>query len=97
MSEEYPDIAEQLEEIMYKMQKEIVRAWLYEGRRVDGRGLNEIRPLAAEVDTLPRVHGSGMFTRGQTPVVTVATLAPLSEAQKIDGPGHEGSKEKDHH
>lgn len=60
MSEEYLDIAEQLEEIMYKMQKEIVRAWLYEGRRVDGRGLNEIRPLAAEVDLLPRVHGSGM-------------------------------------
>jgi polyribonucleotide nucleotidyltransferase len=92
LSEEYPDIAEQLEEILYKMQKEIVRAWLYEGRRVDGRGLDEIRPLAAEVDTLPRVHGSGMFTRGQTQVLTVATLAPLSEAQKLDGLGLEETK-----
>ena len=85
MGEEYPDLATELEEIMYKMQKEIVRAWLYEGRRVDGRGLNEIRPLAAEVDLLPRVHGSGMFTRGQTQVLTLATLAPLSEAQRLDG------------
>ncbi|MCH5212868.1 MAG: polyribonucleotide nucleotidyltransferase [Oscillospiraceae bacterium] len=92
MSEEYPDIAEQLEEIMYKMQKEIVRAWLYEGRRVDGRGLDEIRPLAAEVDILPRTHGSGMFTRGQTQVLTIATLAPLSEAQKLDGLGLEETK-----
>ena len=92
LGEEYPDIQTELEEIMYKMQKEIVRAWLYEGRRVDGRGLNEIRPLAAEVDVLPRVHGSGMFTRGQTQVLTVATLAPLSEAQKIDGLGLEETK-----
>ncbi len=85
MGEEYPDLTAQLEEIMYKMQKEIVRAWLYEGRRVDGRGLDEIRPLASEVDLLPRVHGSGMFTRGQTQVLTIATLAPLSEAQRLDG------------
>ena len=92
MSEEYPDIAAQLEEIMYKMQKEIVRAWLYEGRRVDGRGLDEIRPLASEVDVLPRVHGSGMFTRGQTQVLTIATLAPLSEAQRLDGLGLEETK-----
>ena len=92
MGEEYPDLATELEEIMYKMQKEIVRAWLYEGRRVDGRGLNEIRPLAAEVDLLPRVHGSGMFTRGQTQVLTIATLAPLSEAQRLDGLGLEETK-----
>ncbi len=92
MSEEYPDIATQLEEIMYKMQKEIVRAWLYEGRRVDGRGLDEIRPLASEVDVLPRVHGSGMFTRGQTQVLTIATLAPLSEAQRLDGIDLEDTK-----
>ena len=85
MGEEYPDLTAELEEIMYKMQKEIVRAWLYEGRRVDGRGLDEIRPLASEVDLLPRVHGSGMFTRGQTQVLTIATLAPLSEAQRLDG------------
>ena len=92
MGEEYPDLATELEEIMYKMQKEIVRAWLYEGRRVDGRGLNEIRPLAAEVDLLPRVHGSGMFTRGQTQVLTLATLAPLSEAQRLDGLSLEETK-----
>jgi len=85
LSEQFPDLNEQLGEILYKMQKEIVRAWLYEGRRVDGRGLNEIRPLAAEVDLLPRTHGSGMFTRGQTQVLTIATLAPLSEIQKLDG------------
>ncbi|MBR5270973.1 MAG: polyribonucleotide nucleotidyltransferase [Clostridia bacterium] len=85
LSEQFEDLNEQLGEILYKMQKEIVRAWLYEGRRVDGRGLNEIRPLAAEVDLLPRTHGSGMFTRGQTQVLTVATLAPLSEIQKLDG------------
>ena len=97
MSEEYPDIAEQLEEIMYKMQKEIVRAWLYEGRRVDGRGLDEIRPLAAEVDTIGRVHGSGMFTRGQTQVLTIATLAPLSEAQKLDGIDLQETKRYIHH
>ncbi len=85
MGEEYPDLTAELEEIMYKMQKEIVRDWLYKGRRVDGRGLDEIRPLASEVDLLPRVHGSGMFTRGQTQVLTIATLAPLSEAQRLDG------------
>lgn len=85
LSEEFPESIETLGEIMYKMQKEIVREWLHEGRRVDGRGLNEIRPLAAEVDVLPRVHGSGMFTRGQTQVLTIATLAPLSEAQRLDG------------
>ena len=92
MSEEYPDITEQLEEILYKMQKEIVRDWLYHGRRVDGRGLNEIRPLAAEVDVVPRVHGCGMFTRGQTQVLTIATLAPLSEAQRLDGLGLDETK-----
>ncbi len=85
LSEQFEDLGDQLGEILYKMQKEIVRAWLYEGRRVDGRGLNEIRPLAAEVDLLARTHGSGMFTRGQTQVLTVATLAPLSEIQKLDG------------
>ena len=84
-SEEFPESIETLGEIMYKMQKEIVREWLHEGRRVDGRGLNQIRPLAAEVDVLPRVHGSGMFTRGQTQVLTIATLAPISEAQRLDG------------
>lgn len=84
-SDKYPESIETLGEILYKMQKEIVRAWLYEGRRVDGRGLNDIRPLSAEVDLLPRVHGSGLFTRGQTQVLTIATLAPLSEVQRLDG------------
>lgn len=92
LEEEFPDINEQIGEILYKMQKEIVRAWLLEGRRVDGRKLNEIRPLAAEIDLLPRAHGSGMFTRGQTQVLTVATIAPVSEAQRLDGIDEEESK-----
>ena len=97
LSEQFPDIAEQLGEILYKMQKEIVRAWLIEGRRVDGRGLDDIRPLAAEVDLLPRTHGSGMFTRGQTQVLTVATLAPLAEVQKLDGIDEDDTKRYMHH
>ena len=97
LSEEYPDIATDIGEIIYKMQKEIVREWLMEGRRVDGRGLDEIRPLASEVDILPRTHGSGLFTRGQTQVLTVATLAPLSEIQKLDGIDNEETKRYMHH
>ena len=97
LEEDFPDINEQIGEILYKMQKEIVRAWLLEGRRVDGRGLNDIRPLAAEVDLLPRTHGSGLFTRGQTQVLTVATLAPLSEIQKLDGIDEEVTKRYMHH
>ena len=92
LSERFPEIGEQLGEILYKMQKEIVRAWLVDGRRVDGRGLDEIRPLSAEVDLLPRVHGSGMVTRGQTQVLSIATLAPLSEAQRLDGIDNEIEK-----
>ena len=97
LSEQFPDLSEQLGEILYKMQKEIVRAWLVEGRRVDGRGLDDIRPLAAEVDLLPRTHGSGMFTRGQTQVLTVATLAPLAEVQKLDGIDEDDTKRYMHH
>ncbi len=75
-----------LDEILYLIQKHVVRAWLKdEHKRVDGRGIDDIRPLNAEVDLLPRVHGSGMFTRGQTQVLSIATLAPLSDAQKLDG------------
>ncbi len=74
-----------IDECIYKLQKTIVRQWLYQGKRVDGRGIDEIRPLAAEVGMLPRVHGSGMFTRGQTQVLTIATLGPVSDAQRIDG------------
>ena len=97
LAEDYPDIRTDICEIIYKMQKEIVREWLVQGRRVDGRGLDEIRPLAAEVDLLPRTHGSGLFTRGQTQVLTVATLAPLSEIQKLDGIDNEETKRYMHH
>lgn len=88
----YPEKIAMLDECMYKLQKKIVRAWLYEGKRVDGRGIDEIRPLAAEVGVLPRVHGSGLFTRGQTQVLTIATLGPVSDAQRIDGLDEEESK-----
>lgn len=81
-----------LDECLYKLQKKIVRNWLYNGKRVDGRGIDEIRPLAAEVGVVPRVHGSGLFTRGQTQVMTIATLGPVSDAQKIDGLDEETSK-----
>lgn len=87
-----------LDEIMYLIQKHIVRNWLKnEHKRVDGRGIDEIRPLAAEVDLLPRAHGSGLFTRGQTQVLSVATLAPISEAQKLDGLDEDTSKRYIHH
>ena len=97
LSEKYPELADIIGEVMYKLQKKIVRNWLYEGKRVDGRGIDEIRPLAAEVGLLPRVHGSGLFTRGQTQVLTVATLGPVSEAQRIDGLDEEDSKRYMHH
>ena len=88
--EEYPEINDQLEEITYKIQKKVVKNWLMEGKRVDGRAMNEIRPLAAEVGVLPRVHGSGLFTRGQTQVLSVATLATVSSMQKLDTIFEEG-------
>ena len=87
-----------IEELMYKMQKFVVRRWLLdEGKRVDGRGINEIRPLAAEVGLLPRVHGSGMFTRGQTQVLTTCTLSSLRDAQIIDDISPDTSKRYMHH
>ncbi len=95
--EQYPDQAAMLDEVLYKLQKKIVRNWLYEGKRVDGRGIDEIRPLAAEVGLLPRVHGSGLFTRGQTQVLTVCTLGPVSDAQKLDGIDEEVTKRYIHH
>ena len=82
--EDHPDMDQYLEEITYKFQKKIVKAWLLEGHRVDGRQKNEIRPLSAEVGVLPRVHGSGLFTRGQTQVLSVCTLDTLSACQKLD-------------
>lgn len=84
--EVYPDQQAKIDECMYKTQKYVVRRWLLdEQKRVDGRKMDEIRPLAAEVGILPRVHGSGMFTRGQTQVLTIATLGPVSDAQSFDG------------
>ena len=87
-----------IDEIMYLVQKHIVRAWLKdEHKRVDGRGIDEIRPLNAEVDLLSRVHGSGLFTRGQTQVLSVATLGPMNDAQQLDGLDEQTEKRYIHH
>ncbi|MDD6409235.1 MAG: polyribonucleotide nucleotidyltransferase [Oscillibacter sp.] len=93
----HPDMDQYLEEITYKFQKKIVKAWLLEGHRVDGRQRNEIRPLSAEVGVLPRVHGSGLFTRGQTQVLSVCTLDTLSACQKLDTIWEETEKRYMHH
>ena len=94
----YPDMEVKIEECLYKVQKYVVRRWLLDdGKRVDGRGINEIRPLNAEVDLLDRVHGSGMFTRGQTQVLSITTLGPMSDAQLLDGLDEEESKRYMHH
>ncbi len=85
-TEEYPELAAQIPEALYKLQKYVVRRWLLdEGKRVDGRGIDEIRTLSAEVGLLPRVHGSGLFSRGQTQVLTVTTLGQVRDAQILDG------------
>ncbi len=87
-----------LDEIMYLVQKHVVRAWLKdEHKRVDGRGIDEIRPLNAEVDLLARVHGSGLFTRGQTQVLSVTTLGPMNDAQLLDGLDEQTEKRYIHH
>lgn len=87
-----------IEEIMYLVQKHVVRAWLKdEHKRVDGRGIDEIRPLNAEVDLLSRAHGSGLFTRGQTQVLSVTTLGPMSDAQLLDGLDEQTEKRYIHH
>ena len=95
--EEYSNMDQYLEEITYKFQKMIVKEWLLQGHRVDGRQKNEIRPLAAEVGVLPRVHGSGLFTRGQTQVLSVCTLDTLSACQKLDTIWEETEKRYMHH
>ena len=95
--EQYPDMDQYLEEFTYKFQKKIVKAWLLEGHRVDGRAKNEIRPLAAEVGVLPRVHGYGLFTRGQTQVLSVCTLNTLAASQKLDTIWEETEKRYMHH
>ncbi|MBR2339780.1 MAG: polyribonucleotide nucleotidyltransferase [Clostridia bacterium] len=97
-SEKYPDLATVLPELIYKIQKKIVRRWLLvDKKRVDGRKMDEIRPLNAEVGILPRTHGTGMFTRGQTQVLTVATLGPLADAQMLEGLDDETEKRYMHH
>ena len=96
--EKYPDIKVILPELIYKIQKKIVRRWLLvDKKRVDGRRMDEIRPLASEVGVIPRVHGSGLFTRGQTQVLTIATLGTLSDAQKLEGLDNEDTKRYMHH
>ena len=96
--EKYEDIKVVLPELIYKIQKKIVRRWLLvDKKRVDGRRMDEIRPLASEVGVIPRVHGSGLFTRGQTQVLTIATLGTLSEAQKLEGLDEQTEKRYMHH
>ena len=96
--EKYPDLETVYPELIYKIQKKIVRRWLLrDKKRVDGRRMDEIRPLAAEVGLFNRVHGSGLFTRGQTQVITMATLGPISEEQLLDTIWEEESKRYMHH
>ncbi len=96
--EKFPEEAAKIDDCLYKLQKFIVRRWLLdENKRVDGRGINDMRPLNAQVDLLSRVHGSGMFTRGQTQVLTVATLGTARDAQLLDGIDEEETKRYIHH
>jgi len=97
-AEECPEIADEAGDILYKLQKEIVRKWLlHDHRRVDGRGILEIRPLSAQVGLLPRTHGSGLFSRGQTQVMTIATLGALRQVQMLDGIDEYETKRYMHH
>ena len=96
--EKFPEEADKIEDCLYKLQKFVVRRWLLdEGKRVDGRGINEIRPLNAQIDLLSRVHGSGMFTRGQTQVLSIATLGTARDAQMLDGIDEDVEKRYIHH
>ena len=96
--EVYPEKIAMIDEAIYKLQKFVVRRWLLDdNKRVDGRKMDEIRPLAAEVGMLPRVHGSGLFTRGQTQVMTICTLGPVSDSQKLEGLDEEEGTRYMHH
>ena len=98
LAEKYPEMTSVINEALYKLQKTVVRNYiLKEHKRVDGRALDEIRPLSAEVAVLPRTHGSGLFKRGQTQVLTIATLGPMSEIQVLDGIDTEDKKRYMHH
>ena len=94
---DHPDMMQYMDEILYKLQKKVVKKWLLAGKRVDGRAMNEIRPLGTEVAVLPQVHGSALFTRGQTQVLSIATLNTLSAAQKLDTNWDETEKRFMHH
>ncbi len=94
---DHPEIMTYMDEILYKLQKKVVKKWLLAGKRVDGRAMNEIRPLSAEVGVLPVVHGSGLFTRGQTQVLSIATLATMRDAQMLDTIWEEEEKRFMHH
>ena len=96
-AEKYEDFETHIEVCLYKMQKKVVKKWLLAGKRVDGRSMDEIRPLDAEVGVLPRVHGSGLFSRGQTQVLSICTLNTLSAAQKLDTIYPEETKRYIHH
>ena len=94
----YPEKEKEISEILYDITKEEVRKMIsYEGIRPDGRTSSEIRPISCEVGLLPRTHGSGLFTRGQTQALTVATLGALGDVQILDGLGLEESKRYMHH
>ena len=94
----YPEQELKIDDCMYKLQKFVVRRWLLdEGKRVDGRGIDDIRPLYSEVGILPRVHGSGLFSRGQTQVLTIATLGSMRDSQLLDGIDSETEKRYIHH
>lgn len=97
-SEKYADNKSDIADIVYRVKKEIVRGMLLnEHRRVDGRGFDEVRPISCEVGFLPRAHGTGLFTRGLTQVMTVVTLGSLGDVQILDGVGLEDSKRYMHH
>ncbi len=96
-ADKYEDFDINIDVCLYKMQKKVVKKWLLAGKRVDGRGMDEIRPLDAEVGVLPRVHGSGLFTRGQTQVLSICTLNSLSAAQKLDTIYPEETRRYIHH
>lgn len=98
LSAEFPGMKSAVSEALYYLQKKIVRKLIMdEGKRVDGRGLNDIRSLSSEVNVLPRTHGSGLFQRGQTQVLTTVTLGPVSDIQILDGVDLEDSKRYIHH
>ena len=97
LEEQFPDFPTHWGEISYKLQKKVVQTWLLQGKRVDGRAMDQIRALGAETSVIPRVHGSGLFSRGQTQVLSIATLNTIAASQKLDTIYEEDSKRFMHH